>query len=94
MKKSLLLSLTIGLSMPLAHARAPADNLPAAQQGTVLYHNATLINPATKQQLIRQNVKTLTTPDLSTVGLSMSIMTVTPCSSLSTPWLSSKHVSI
>jgi len=47
LKKSLLVCLVAGFSSQLVLA----DNLSAVQQDTVLYHNATLLNPATEQQL-------------------------------------------
>ncbi|RUO66339.1 Imidazolonepropionase [Pseudidiomarina planktonica] len=47
MKNSLLLCLLTCLSISVADASEQANE----QEGTVLYHNATLINPATEQQL-------------------------------------------
>lgn len=47
MKKSLLVCLIASLALSQAFADTPADR----PQEAVLYHNATLINPATKQQL-------------------------------------------
>lgn len=57
MKKTLLLCLISHLLTPLSYADVPANmqqsstQKATAQQSRVLYHNATLINPATEQQL-------------------------------------------
>lgn len=51
LKKSLLLGLMAGLSAAQASATAPSPSQMSAPASAVLYHNATLINPATKQQL-------------------------------------------
>lgn len=52
MKKTLLLCLISSLLTPQVYADTSANNQKVtAQQDTILYHNATLINPATEQQL-------------------------------------------
>ncbi|MCL5049615.1 MAG: amidohydrolase family protein [Firmicutes bacterium] len=51
MRKSLLLTLLAAVAMSQVNAETPTSNSMAAHSGTVLYHNATLINPATEAQL-------------------------------------------
>lgn len=51
MRKSLLLTLLAAVAMSQVNAETPTNSSMAAQSSTVLYHNATLLNPATEAQL-------------------------------------------